>query len=178
MQAFVYLRAEPSRIDDVVIELAGKHGVRHAVPVTGEWDVLIAVEGADFVSVARDVKREILSIGGVTRSYTAPVVPLDMIGIHGGGWATPGMPLNRDEACCYVHIQAETGTVANLVESLSELEDVSGIAVVGGDYDVLVELPESWEIASRIILEVIHAIPGVLRTSTSIGVPALADDAD
>jgi hypothetical protein len=50
VQAFVYLRAEPSRIDDVVIELAGKHGVRHAVPVTGEWDVLIAVEGADFVS--------------------------------------------------------------------------------------------------------------------------------
>src|SRR3990172_8672171 len=175
MQAYVYLRAEPTRLDDVVISLAGVRGVRNAVSVTGAWDVIVAVEGADLTSIARTIKRGILTIDGVTRSFTTPVVPLDLIGIHGGGWAGPGIPLNREGPACYVHVSTAAGTVANVVESLSELEEVSRIALLAGDYDLLVEIPEPWEQASRVILEVIHGIPGIARTSTSIGVPVFGD---
>jgi DNA-binding Lrp family transcriptional regulator len=118
----------------------------------------------------------VVAIDGVQRSSTAPVVPLDLIGIHGGGWATPRLPLTEPGPACYVQISARTGTVASLVESLGELEDVSGIAVVAGDYDLLVELSEPWETASRVILEIIHALPGVERTTTAIYAPPATDD--
>ena len=173
MHAFVSLRAEPAKIDDVVGELVAVPGVRNAVSTTGPWDILAAVEGADAASIAGIVKGRMLSIDGVVRSSTAPVVPLDLIGISGGGWATPGLPLNRRGDACFVFITAAAGAVPSLVESLGELEDVSGIAVVAGDCDLLVELPGPWETASRTILEVIHALPGIQRTSTAIGVGAL-----
>jgi DNA-binding Lrp family transcriptional regulator len=178
MHAFVSLQTNPARVDDVVIQLSGINGVRRAVSVTGTWDILAAVEGADLASIAGVVKRDVLSIDGVQRSSTAPVVPLDLIGIHGGGWATPGLPMTHPGPACYVQINAHTGTVASLVEALGELEDVSGIAVVAGEYDLLVELSEPWETASRVILEIIHALPGVERTTTAIGAPTGADDVD
>ncbi len=170
MEAYVYLRAEPGRVEDVVIELAGKHGVRHAVPVLGEWDVMVAVEGADFQHIARTVLREIHPLEGVTRAYTAPVVPLGMMGI-GGGWAVPRIPMHHEGEACYVHICAAAGAVVGIVESLTQIEEVSGIAVLAGRYDVLAEIPLPWEEASRVILEAIHAIPGVTATNTAIGVP-------
>jgi DNA-binding Lrp family transcriptional regulator len=172
VNAFLYLRADPARIDDVVSALAQTPGVRRAVSVTGAWDVLAAMEGADFASIAATIKREVLPIEGVTRSLTAPVVPLDVIGVHGGGWATPGVPLTSGEPACYVHVRAQPGSIAGLVEALGELDEVTGIAVLAGEDDVLLEVPGSWEDASRVVLEAIHALPGVERTNTSIAVGA------
>ncbi len=171
MDAYVYLRTAPGTIENVVIELAGRHGVRKAVPVVGEWDVMLAVQGADFHHIAHTVIRDIHAVAGVTQTYTAPVVPLEMMGIHGGGWAMPSIPMHRHGQACYVHISAEAGKVANIVEALAELEDVSGVAVIAGRYDVIAEIPLPWEQASRVILEVIHGIPGVKATNTAIGIP-------
>src|SRR5919206_638391 len=114
MHAFVWLRTAPARIDEVVADLAGIPGVRNAVSTTGPWDVLAAVEGSDAASIAGIVKRRILAVEGVTRSSTAPVVPLDLIGISGGGWATPGLPLSGSGAACFVSIRATAGAVAGL----------------------------------------------------------------
>jgi len=170
VDAFVYLRAEPGRLEDVVIQLATKHGVRRAVAVVGDWDVIVAVEGADFQSVARTVTREIHAIEGITRTYTTPVVPLESIGIHGGGWALPSIPLHDDEGASFVHISAASGQVAGIVEVLAEMEEISGVAVVTGQYDVFAEISLPWERAGRVIVEKIHAIPGVLSTNTSVAV--------
>ncbi len=176
MDAYVYLRVEPGRVEDVVIELAGKRGVRHAVPIVGEWDVMVAVEGADFRSIARTILREIHPIGGVTQTYTAPVVPLEMMGIHGGGWAMPSIPMHHEGPACYVHISAASGSVASIVEALATTEHISGVAVIAGHYDALAEIALPWEEASRVILEVIHAIPGVTATNTAIGIPLPESD--
>ncbi len=173
MDAYVYLRADPGKLEDVVIELAGKHGVRRAVAVVGDWDIMVAVEGADFHAVARTVLAEIHPIEGIAQTYTAPVVPLEMIGIHGGGWAIPSIPMHADdgEVACYVHISAAAGSVAGIVEALAEMETISGVAVVAGRYDVVAEIPLPWEQASRVILEDIHGIPGVESTNTAVGLP-------
>lgn len=178
----MYLRVEPGRVEDVVIQLAGVHGVRRAVAVIGDWDVMVAISGADFHSIAKTIMRRIHRIAGIMRTYTFPVVPLDMMGIHGGGWLMPRLPLHGEEhEACFVHIRATAGSVAGIVEQLAEVEAISGVAVIAGDYDLIAEIPLPWEQASRVILEQIQAVPGILSTSTMVGLPQYeleGDDGD
>lgn len=131
---------------------------------------MVAVEGADFHEISDTVLRRIQSIDGVLHTVTAPVVPLEMLGIHGGGWALPTIPMHREGEASYVHIRGAAGSVTGIVEALAELDLVSGVAIVAGPYDVVAEIPLSWEQAAPIILEQIHAIPGVLTTSTAVAV--------
>ncbi|MEW6059145.1 MAG: Lrp/AsnC ligand binding domain-containing protein [Actinomycetota bacterium] len=175
MDAYVYLRVAPGKVEDVIIALRGGHGVRSAAAVVGAWDVMVALEAADFNAVANTVLRLIQPIEGVLRSYTTPVVPLDILSIHGGGWAIP-TPMHREEGeACYVHIRAAAGSIAGIVEALGELEAISGVAVVAGDWDVLAEIPLPWERAAPIVLDQIQSIPGVQTTSTSVAIPALPE---
>ncbi|HZP89801.1 MAG TPA: Lrp/AsnC family transcriptional regulator [Actinomycetota bacterium] len=176
MDAYVYLRVAPGKVEDVVIALRGRHGVRHAAAVVGEWDVMAAVEGADFQAIAGTVLRQVQSVDGVLQTTTTPVVPLDMLGIHGGGWALPTIPMHREGDACYVHVRAAAGSVAAIVEALAELEPVTGVAVVAGEYDVLAEIALPWERAAPVILEQIHAIPGVMATSTSVSLTEIPGD--
>ncbi|MEX2275824.1 MAG: Lrp/AsnC ligand binding domain-containing protein [Actinomycetota bacterium] len=176
MHAYVYLRTDPARVDDVLVELAGKHGVRNAVSVTGDWDILVAVEGADFASVGRTTKREVLTVDGVRRSTTAPVVPLELLGV--AGEVAMGYPLYRDDPCCYVHIDTRAGAVASVAEILLRIRDVSGIAVLAGRHDLLVEIPLPWEAASRVILQELHGIEGIVSTTTSVAIAPEESDED
>lgn len=176
MDAYVYLRIQPGAVERVVAGLRGRPGVRQATAVVGEWDAMVAVEGANLQEIAGVVLRNIHRLDGVTRTYTAPVVPLDAIGILGGGWALPTIPMHHEGDACYVHITAATGAVAGIVERLAELDDISGVAVVSGEYDVLAEIPLPWERAGRVILEEIHAIPGVTSTTTAVAVPTVGPD--
>lgn len=170
MDAYVYLRVEPGKIQNVVVELAGKHGVRYAVAVVGDWDVMAAVEGADLQDIARRVLSQIHPIPGVAQTYTAPVVPLDRVGFH-GGFAFAPAPMRQRGDACYVHIVAEAGSVTGLVERLAEMDDVAGLAVIAGHYDLLVEIPKPWELATGVILDQIHSLPGVVSTTTLVAVP-------
>ena len=170
MDAYVYLRVAPGKVEDVVIALRGARGVRHAIAVVGEWDIMAAVEGTDFQQVADTVLRRIQPIDGVLRTVTTPVVPLEMLGIHRGGWVLPTIPMHREGEASYVHIRGGAGSVIGIVEALAELDSISGVAVVAGPYDVLAEIPLPWEQAAAVILEQIHVIPGVLTTSTAVAV--------
>lgn len=175
MHAYVYLRVQPGRLDDVVIQLHGVHGVRAATAVVGDWDAMAAVEGADFRTIGRSVTKELHAIEGVTRTYTAPVVPPELLGVTAERIALP-MHRGAREAC-YVHISVEAGRVAEVFEALAASAEVSALAVLAGQYDVLAELPTVWEHASRIILERIHPIAGVLATNTLVGMPGIEDEA-
>ncbi len=180
MDAFVYLRCAPGRIEDVVISLRGIHGIRHAVAVVGPWDVMVAVEGADFETIARTVLRQVQATGGVTRTYTAPVLPLEHLGIYAGGPGMPAPPMHRPGHACYVHIRTDAGAgaVAGVVQALGAMEEVSGVAVVAGDQDVVAEIPLTWEEAAPVILEKVHLIPGVQATTTLVSVPSFGEEAD
>jgi DNA-binding Lrp family transcriptional regulator len=124
-------------------------------------------EGSDLGAIAQTVLAQLHHIPGIRRTYTAPVVPPDRIGIGWGMQATTPVPIGD---ACYVHIRAATGSVAGLVERLSESEEISGLAVLGGEYDLMLAIPQPWEIASGIIIEQVHGLPGVVATETLVGV--------
>ena len=52
MDAYVYLRVAPGKVGAVLTQLAGRQGLRRAVAVIGDWDVLIQVEGPDLEQIA------------------------------------------------------------------------------------------------------------------------------
>lgn len=43
MDAFLYLQVRPGAVEDVVVQLENARGVRAAVAVIGDWDVLAAM---------------------------------------------------------------------------------------------------------------------------------------
>jgi len=45
-----------------------------------------------------------------------------------------------------------------------------GVALPAGRWDILACIAQPWESASGIILEQVHAIPGVLSTSTLVSI--------
>ncbi len=125
--------------------------------MVGAWDVLVHVEGPDLATIATQVLSEIHHVPGVVRTLTAPVVPPDRVGI--AGWGAPQAPAIIGDAC-YVHIKAQAGAAAGIAERLGDMGDVSGVAVLGGEYDLLVCVAQPWEVASGVILEEIHAPAG------------------
>jgi DNA-binding Lrp family transcriptional regulator len=167
MEAYVYMRIRPGSMTSVLAGLAANSTVRRAIAVVGEWDVMVHVDGPDLSSIATSVLADIHGIPGVERTVTAPVVPPDRVGI--AGWGTPQAPAIIGDAC-YVHIKAEAGAASGLAERLGEMPDVSGVAVLGGGYDLLACVAHPWEVASGVILESIHALPGVAATNTLVSI--------
>ena len=167
MEAYVYLRVAPGAVGSVMNGIATKNGVRRAVTVVGAWDVLALVEGTDLAAIGQIVLSQVHSIDGVERTYIAPVVPPDRIGIGWGIHTTSPVPIAD---ACFVHVRAVAGAVAGLVERLSESDEVSGLAVLGGRYDLLVAIPQPWEVASGIIIEQLHGLPGVVSTETLVAI--------
>jgi DNA-binding Lrp family transcriptional regulator len=167
MDAYVYLRIQPGRMADVLAGLTSKTAVRRAIAVVGDWDVLVHAEGVDLSAIAGQVLSEIHHIPGVDRSMTAPVVPPDRVGLTGFGGPQPP-PIIGD--ACYVRVKAEPGAAAGIVERVTEMQDVAGVAVTGGVYDLLICVAQPWEVASGVILEEIHDLPGVVETDTLISI--------
>jgi len=167
MEAYVYLRVEPGKVGSVLTQLAGRQGLRRSLAVIGDWDVLIHVEGPDLEQIATTVLSQVHSVDGVARTMTAPVVPGDRIGI--AGWGTVQAPPIVGGAC-YVHVRTEPGAAAGLVERIAEMPDVAGVAVLGGEWDLMICVAQPWEVASGVILEQLHPLPGVLSTKTLVSV--------
>lgn len=167
MEAFVYLRVRPGSIVPVRNQLTSSAIARRSIVVIGDWDVLCLIEGPDVAGIGTGVLSEIQVIEGIDRTYTAPVVPQDRLGVVGfGGLPTPQIV----RGACYVHIEAEPGAAAGLYERLSEIGGVSGAAVLGGRWDLIACIPEPWEVASGIVLERIQALPGIRSTSTLVSI--------
>jgi hypothetical protein len=167
MEAFVYLRVRPGHIGPVRNRLTSTAAARRSVVVIGNWDVLCLIDGPDLATVASGVLSELQTIEGVARTFTAPVVPPDRLGVVGfGGLPTPQII----RGACYVHIEADAGAAAGLYERLSAISGVTGAAVLGGHWDLMACIPEPWEVASAIVLDEVHALPGVRSTSTLVSV--------
>ncbi|MEX0983704.1 MAG: Lrp/AsnC ligand binding domain-containing protein [Actinomycetota bacterium] len=175
MDAYVYLQVQAGSMAGVLAGLSSKQGIRRAVAVIGDWDVIVHAEGPDLDAIASLVLTEIHHVPGVVRSVTAPVVPADRIGVTGFGGPKPP-PIIPD--ACYVHIRAEAGAAAGIAERLSEIPDIAGVAVLGGSWDLLTCVAQPWEVASGVILEHLHQIPGVVATSTLVSLTHAEEDED
>ncbi|HSL11707.1 MAG TPA: Lrp/AsnC ligand binding domain-containing protein [Actinomycetota bacterium] len=175
MDAYVYVRAEPGKVVDVLNGLSAKPGVRRGVVVVGNWDLLVHAEGPDLSTIASVVLSEMHNLPGVVATTTAPVVPPDRIGVTGfGGPKPPPIVPNA----CYVHIKAEAGAAAGIAERLGDVEDVAGVAVLAGEWDLLACIAHPWEIGSGVIIEQVHPIPGIVGTSTLVSVVYEESDPD
>lgn len=177
MDAFVYLQVRPGMVEDVVVQLQNAKGVRAAVAVVGDWDVLVAAHGPDLLDVATNVLRTIHRIDGVQRTCTAPIVPGDVLGLMGGGLRTP-VPMQQHGNACFVHIKVAAGASTSVAEALADVEDVSAVAIAAGEYDVIVEIPYAWEQAARVIVDHIQALPGVVATKTLVAIPHVELDGE
>jgi DNA-binding Lrp family transcriptional regulator len=175
MDAYVYLRVEAGKLGDVLTALSTKQVVRRAVAVVGDWDVLVHAEAADLVTIAQVVLSELHNVPGVVHSLTAPVVPADRIGIAGFGGPKPP-PIIPD--ACYVHLKAQPGAAAGIADRLAEVGEVAGVAVLGGEWDLLACVAHPWEVASGIILDELHQVPGVTATKTLVSIEYQEPDED
>lgn len=171
----MYVRTRPGRTEDVVVQLKVTKGVRSAALVVGDWDAIAAAHGPDLTAIVETVVRRIHRIEGVERTVTAPVVPGDVLGLVGGGMITP-VPMQHQGDACLVHIKAAPGAASGLVEALSGLEDVSAVALVAGEWDLVCEIPYPWEQGARVIVDRVLPMPGVVETKTLVVVPYLEPD--
>jgi DNA-binding Lrp family transcriptional regulator len=167
VDAFLYCRVKPGKVPTVVARLPALQGVKRAVTVIGDWDVLASIEGQDLGGIAASVLSQVHHLEGLERTLTAPVVPSDRVGIS---FARVGPPTLNPGDACYVHVKAQAGAIEGLVERLSEEHEIAGLAVIAGPYDLLVEVRQPWEVASGIILQNVHTLPGVVSTMTLVGV--------
>jgi DNA-binding Lrp family transcriptional regulator len=175
MDAYVSLRVEAGSLPSVLAALSVQQGVRRAVAVIGDWDVLLHAEGPDLDTIATVVLTELHHIPGVVRTMTAPAVPADRIGVTGfGGPQPPPIVPNA----CYVHIRAAAGAAAGIAERLSEMADVAGVAVLGGEWDLLTCIAQPWEVGSGLILEEVQQIPGIVATKTLVSILYQEPDED
>jgi DNA-binding Lrp family transcriptional regulator len=178
VDAFVYLRIRPGKVEEVLMHLEAARGVHHSMLVVGDWDILAAVHGPDLTSIAVDVLRSIQRIEGIERSLTTPVVPGHVVGLAGGGLGST-MPMQRTGPACFVRIQTTPDTTTQIFESLTEMDEVAGVALVAGEDDILAEIPFEWEEAARVVLELIQGLPGVRSTNTLVAIEELpAEDED
>ena len=169
MDAFVYLRVRPGKVEEVVVQLENVGGVRAAVAVVGAWDVLAAVQGPDLLGISEEVIRGIHRIDGVERTMTAPVVPGDVYAPPGEGIKTP-IPMQEPGPACFVHVKASPGSAARLAETIAGVEEVSAVAMIAGDHDLIVEIPFPWEQAAPVIVNRILPIEGVQDTRTLVAI--------
>ena len=172
MDAYVFLQVRPGRVEDVLVQLQNAKGVRAAVAVIGDCDIVAAAHGPDLVEIATNLLRSIHRIDGVERTITAPVVPGDVLGLMGGGLRTP-VPMQHPGEACFVRIQVQAGAASSVVEALSELQDVSAVAALAGEFDVIAEIPYTWEQAARVVIDRIRSLPGVVSTRTLVAIPYL-----
>ncbi len=122
----MYLRVKPGKVEDVVAQIQASKGVRHAVTVVGDWDVLAAVHGPDLDEHRR--RRAALHPPDRRRRADA----------HGAG--RPGRrdgarrrrarrDRSRCTACprrCFVRIRTTPDATTHIFEALAEMDDVAG----------------------------------------------------
>ncbi len=74
VEAFIFLVAEPNKIDRVGSDVKKVEGVKEVYAVTGEFDLVLKVEAKDFSELSKIVKEKVLNIAGVVKTTTSVVI--------------------------------------------------------------------------------------------------------
>jgi DNA-binding Lrp family transcriptional regulator len=73
-RAYVLIETSVGKTKDVVLALRKLEGMREVNAVTGPYDVIAVVEGADLTTVGNMVTNGIHSAGGIERTVTCLAV--------------------------------------------------------------------------------------------------------
>ncbi len=186
MDAYVLLRTEPGRTRDAaerLTRLAGD-GIRQVVVITGDWDVLVALDVADPHQLGEVVMGQVLDDETITESQTAVVLnppARDPTPPKPTPKPKPMPVRGRDPfvALVFADLDLAQGRefeggwdtwLGGVMDSLAETGGVAGAAVVTGEYDLLIEVGgATWDECSQGILS-IATIPGIAGTTTAVAV--------
>jgi DNA-binding Lrp family transcriptional regulator len=167
MDAFVYVRTAPGSARRVAEQIAALD-VREVVVITGHWDVMVAVERVDAEGLGTKVLDEIQRVPGVTRTKTAPVVDAKAAGLKG---PRPSYPVRGKVlgATGLVHVNIQAGTGQAVVNALAKSKAVTGMALLAGDVDILLEVTaKDWNALTSTVMSEVQSVAGVARTETSL----------
>jgi DNA-binding Lrp family transcriptional regulator len=70
ISAIVLIKADPKRIPQCAMKLAGIEGVSRVYSVSGEWDLVALIEVTDYEAVARVVTEQFPTVPGIDRTQT------------------------------------------------------------------------------------------------------------
>ncbi len=154
----------------MVAQLESVGGVRAAVAVVGAWDVLAAVQGPDLLGISEEVVRGIHPIEGVERTMTAPVVPRRVSTSPGEDGTRTPIPMQEPGPACFVHVKASPGAAARVADTIAGVEEVSAVAMIAGEHDLIVEIPFPWEQAAPVIVNRLLPIEGIQETRTLVAI--------
>lgn len=176
MDAFVLLRTEPGRTRELADRAAGLagSGIRQSVVLTGEWDVLVAVEAGNARELGAVLLEQLLTDDGLAESQTAvalasPLIPLPMP-VRGVEEVTALVMAKLDPAAGREHPGGWNAWVGGIGEALGSTPGVVGAALVTGEHDLIIEVgADTWEACSEGILGV-ASLPGVAATTTAVAV--------
>ncbi|MHA1348570.1 MAG: Lrp/AsnC family transcriptional regulator [Candidatus Odinarchaeia archaeon] len=69
----------------------------------------------------------------------------------------------------FIFVKTNPGRINNVLSEILKLKEVVEVHAVTGDYDIILKLEvERIEDASKVIIDKIHKLEGVEKTSTSI----------
>jgi DNA-binding Lrp family transcriptional regulator len=69
-----------------------------------------------------------------------------------------------------VHVKASPGAAARVADTIAGVEEVSAVAMIAGDHDLIVEIPFPWEQAAPVILNRLLPIDGIEDTRTLVAI--------
>ena len=71
---------------------------------------------------------------------------------------------------CFVHVKASPGAAARVADTIAGVEEVSAVAMIAGEHDLIVEIPFPWEQAAPVIVNRLLPIDGIEDTRTLIAI--------
>ncbi len=75
-KAYVLIETKVGKTKDVVVALQKAKGIKEVNAVTGPYDVIAIIEGADLTTVGNLVTDDIHPVGGIERTVTCLAVDL------------------------------------------------------------------------------------------------------
>ena len=80
------------------------------------------------------------------------------------------IPMEEPGPACFVHVKASPGEAARVADTIAGVEEVSAVAMIAGDHDLIVEIPFPWEQAAPVIVNRLLPIDGIEDTRTLVAI--------
>ena len=169
MDAYVLLQTEPGLATTVMNALVESDLVDRALCITGDADVFARINDVSWSELRDRLLNRLQRVPGVVRSSTSFVVPTAAV----ARGLSPKFPVFHRIADADVHglvfAGIASGSAHEVVRSVRALKGVLGLAVVTGEYDLIIQVQgRSIEQLATTVLQQIQTIPGITSTSTSL----------
>lgn len=166
MDVYVFLQTRPGAMGTVMNAVVNRGYADRAVAVTGTWDVVARRENVTLKELDTLVVDGIGRLPGVVRSYTAAVIPAELVAKLNPHHLPIDVDLPDLGGLTFAQLSSP---VADIVRALHDIKGVHALALLTGEWDLLIQVAGKTigEIATTVMRD-IRGVDGVSRTSTSL----------